>query len=81
MMTDPKTYALSHLLGVARGFQYQDLEDFDIHVQADLMAEAVAIYDRVAGAEDPIEAEAALAPIVADDILEFEQLDDEDDAD
>lgn len=67
---DPETWALSHLLGVARGFRFQDHQWFDMQVQADMMAEAVEVYDRINGTEDPIEREAALVPIVLDEILE-----------
>jgi hypothetical protein len=66
----PLRQALAHLLGVARGFQYQEEPGFDLQVQADMMAEAVAIYDRIASTRDPVEAEAALAPIVIDEIIE-----------
>ena len=66
----PLRQALAHLLAIARGFQFQDEPEFDFQEQADMMAEAVAIYDRVARTRDPVEAEAALVPIVLDEIIE-----------
>lgn len=69
----PDVIALSHLLATARGFKFQDHELFDMQVQADQMAEVAEIYDRVIAAMragDEVEAEAALAPITLDEILE-----------
>jgi hypothetical protein len=75
----PDVKALGHLLATARGFRHQDHELFDMQIQADQMAEAVQIYDRVVKAMrtgDEIEAEAALASITLDEILEQAEDDD-----
>jgi len=64
--------ALLNVLAVARGFQHQQHGWFDLQVQADVMAEAIEIYDRIAGTDDPIEAEAALASIALDEIIDRE---------